>query len=137
MRAIFRGWLFRQPAITRVSVLQGLLAPVSLMVGLVFVSLAIARGDFVATAVWACWVTCGRGIRAFDHLRQNPRNLVLLPLMTAIILLVLTAVKYYAFFTLNRQVWITRRAERGGAEGQSAESVALSAEDPLAGLVDA
>src|SRR3954451_12639883 len=52
VRAIFRGWLFRQPAITRVSVLQGLLAPVSLMVGLVFVSLAIARGDFVATAVW-------------------------------------------------------------------------------------
>src|SRR4051794_24193802 len=94
VRAIFRGWLFRQPAITRVSVLQGLLAPVSLMVGLVFVSLAIARGDFVATAVWACWVTCGRGIRAFDHLRQNPRNLMLLPLMTVIILLVLTAVKY-------------------------------------------
>jgi hypothetical protein len=62
---------------------------------------------------------------------------VLLPLMTVIILLVLTAVKYYAFFTLNKQVWITRRAERGGAEGQSAASVSLRTDGRVAGVADA
>ena len=124
LRAVFRGWLFRQPMITRVSVLQGLLAPLSLTVGFCFAGLAVARGDWIAFAVWLGWITCGRGIRAFDHLRQNPRNLVLLPLMTALILFALTVVKYFAFFTMNRQAWVTRREDRGVVEGQGAASVA-------------
>lgn len=122
-RAIFRGWLFRQPMITRVSVLQGLLSPVSLSVGLGFVALSIARGDLLATAAWACWVTCGRGIRAFDHLRHNPRNLLILPLMTVLIVFVLTALKYVSLLTMNKQAWITRRQDRATAEGQEHASL--------------
>jgi hyaluronan synthase len=124
LRAIGRGWLFRQPMITRVSVLQGLLAPLSLTVGYCFAALAIARGDWVATVVWVGWITCGRGVRAFDHLRANPRNLVLLPLMTVLILFVLTVVKYWTFVTMNRQAWVTRRQDRGVAEGQAASTLA-------------
>jgi hyaluronan synthase len=123
LRAVFRGWLFRQPLITRVSVLQGLLAPFSLTIGFVFVGFAIARGDLVLVGLWACWITCGRGIRAIDHLRQSPRNLVLLPLMAAIVLFAMTAIKYYTLFTMNRQAWITRRQDRGVAEGQAAATV--------------
>jgi cellulose synthase/poly-beta-1,6-N-acetylglucosamine synthase-like glycosyltransferase len=124
LRAIFRGWLFHQPLITRVSVLQGLLAPLSLTVGFSFAALAIARGDWLATVVWLCWITCGRGIRAFDHLRANPRNIVLLPLMTFLVLFVMTAIKYFTFFTMNKQAWVTRTADRGVAEGQSASTLA-------------
>jgi hyaluronan synthase len=124
LRAIFRGWLFRQPVITRVSVLQGLLAPLSLTVGFAFAGLAIARGDWIATLVWLGWITCGRGIRAFDHLRQNPRNIVLLPLMTLLVLFVLTGLKYFTFFTMNRQAWVTRREDRGLVEGQGSRTVA-------------
>jgi len=124
LRAIFRGWLLRQPMITRVSVLQGLLAPLSLTVGFAFAAMAMVRGDWVATAAWFGWITCGRGIRAFDHLRHNPRNLVLLPMMTLLILFVLTALKYFTFFTMNKQAWVTRTQDRGVAEGQSGASVA-------------
>ena len=127
LRAVFRGWLFHQPMITRVSVLQGLLAPLSLTVGFAFAGMAVARGDWAATAVWLGWITCGRGIRAFDHLRHNPRNLVLLPLMTVLILFAMTAIKYFTFVTMNRQAWVTRRQDRGVAEGQSAASVAVVA----------
>jgi len=123
LRAVFRGWLFHQPAITIVSVLQGLVAPLSLTIGFVFVGLAIARGDMLAMAVWAGWIVTGRGIRAIDHLREQPRNIVLLPLMTVIILFVMTALKYYTFFTMNKQAWITRRQDRGVAEGQSIASL--------------
>ena len=126
LRAIFRGWLFRQPMITRVSVLQGLLAPLSLTVSLAFVALAAARGDFVAVAGWTAWVTAGRGLRAFDHLRSNPRNLLLLPMMTGLIVFVLTAVKYVTFATMNKQAWITRTEDRGTAEGQGHESIDLA-----------
>ncbi|MFY9265587.1 MAG: glycosyltransferase [Solirubrobacterales bacterium] len=118
LRATFRGWLFRQPLITRVSVLQGLLAPVSLTIGFALSGLAVARGAWLVVGAWLCWLVVGRGIRAFDHLRHNPRNLVLLPLMTGIILVAMTVIKYYTFFTMNRQAWITRREDRDTAEGQ-------------------
>jgi cellulose synthase/poly-beta-1,6-N-acetylglucosamine synthase-like glycosyltransferase len=127
LRAIGRGWLFRQPLITRVSVLQGLIAPVSLMIGFSFTALAIARGDLVAVAVWLVWITIGRGIRAIDHLRQTPRNVVLLPLMTGIVLFAMTAVRFWTLLTLNKQGWITRREDAALAEGQAAGSLGSDA----------
>jgi len=136
LRAVFRGWLFHQPAITIVSVLQGLVAPLSLTIGFVFVGLAIERGDLLAIGVWSAWIFTGRGIRAIDHLREQPRNIVLLPLMTVIILFVMTALKYYTFFTMNRQAWITRRQDRGVAEGQSVGSLNDGLNAALVGIGD-
>ncbi len=128
LRAIFRGWLFRQPLITRLSVLQALLAPLSLTIGFSFVGLALARSDYAAALIWALWINCGRGIRAFDHLRRNPRNLLILPVMSVLILFVMTAIKYFTFFTMNRQAWMTRREDRGVALGQSLETLDHPAE---------
>jgi hyaluronan synthase len=123
LRATFRGWLFNQPLITRVSVLQGMLAPFSLTVGFAFAGFAAARGDMISLGLWSAWIVLGRGIRAFDHLRENPRSIFLLPLMTINVLFVLTAIKYYTLLTMNRQAWITRREDRGVAEGQAADTL--------------
>jgi N-acetylglucosaminyltransferase len=133
LRATFRGWLFKQPLITRVSVLQGMLAPFSLTIGFVFVGFAVARRDLALVGLWACWITCGRGIRAVDHLRQSPRNLVLLPFMAVIVLFAMTAIKYYTLVTMNKQAWITRRQDRGVAVGQSAGTLArpITAAEPV------
>jgi hyaluronan synthase len=123
--AIQRGWLFDQPMITRISVLQGLLAPLSLTVGMTFAGVALAGGHVTMVVAWIAWVTLGRGLRAFDHLREDPRNIVLLPLMTALIVIGLTVVKYHALVTMRRQAWITRSEERAVAEGQAATTLAL------------
>ena len=113
--------------------LQGLLAPFSLTIGFAFVGFALARGDLVLVALWACWITCGRGIRAVDHLRRNPRNIVLLPFMAGIVLFAMTAIKYYTLFTMNKQAWITRRQDRGVVEGQSAVTLGgpVAAAEPV------
>jgi len=129
LRAIGRGWIFRQPLITRVSVLQGLIAPFSLSIGFIFAGLAIARGDLVAICVWVAWITTGRGIRAIDHLRETPRNVVLLPLMTAIILVAMTAVRFWTLVTCNRQGWITRSEDHEVAEGQGSGSLGTAFAD--------
>ena len=128
LRAILKGWLFKQPITTRLSVLQMLFAPVSLTVGFTFVGFAAARHDYTAVAFWFVWINCGRGIRAFDHLLENPRNILLLPLITVLVLFVLTAVKYFAFFTMNKQAWITRREDRDVAQGQAFETLDEPAE---------
>jgi hyaluronan synthase len=131
LRAIGRGWVFRQPLITRVSVLQGLIAPFSMTIGFVFAGLAIARGDSLAIAVWIAWITTGRGIRAIDHLRHNPRNIVLLPLMTAIILFAMTAIRFWTLATCNKQGWITRRQDRATADGQASNTLTTTITDHL------
>lgn len=131
LRAIARGWLFRQPLITRVSVLQGLIAPFSLSIGFIFAGLAIARGDLSAVVVWLIWITTGRGIRAIDHLRQTPRNVVLLPLMTGIVLFAMTAVRFWTLLTLNKQGWITRREDTEVVEAQGADSLGAALSDQL------
>jgi N-acetylglucosaminyltransferase len=128
LRAIFRGWLFHQPLITRLSVLQMLLSPMSLTIGFIFVGLAAARQDYAAVAIWLLWINCGRGIRAFDHLFRNPRNLLILPVMSVLILFVMTAIKYFAFFTMNRQAWMTRTEDRSVAMGQGLETLEQAAE---------
>jgi hyaluronan synthase len=110
LRAIGRGWLFEQPMITRVSVLQGLIAPLSLTVGFVFVALAIARDSWAAVALWAAWIMTGRAIRGYDHLRERPADIVLLPMMTAVLLFAMTPVKFWSLVTMNRQAWLTREA---------------------------
>ena len=78
----------------------------------------------ISLALWSAWIVLGRGIRAFDHLRENPRSILLLPLMTVNLLFVMTAVKYYTLFTMNKQAWITRREDRGVAEGQAEGTLA-------------
>lgn len=123
LRAVFRGWIFRQPAITRLSVFQGLLAPFSLTIGFGFAGLALKRGAVLHVVLWLLWLCLGRGIRAIDHLREDRRNLALIPLMTFITLGVLTLVKYYTLVTMNKQAWLTRREDRDVAEGQSANTL--------------
>jgi N-acetylglucosaminyltransferase len=123
LRSIFKGWLFKQPMITRLSVLQSLLAPVSLTIGFTFVGLAAARHDYAAVAVWVAWINTGRGIRAVDHLLRNPRNVLMLPLMTVLVLFVMTGVKYFTFLTMNKQAWITRREDLDVADGQGFDTL--------------
>jgi cellulose synthase/poly-beta-1,6-N-acetylglucosamine synthase-like glycosyltransferase len=124
LRAIGRGWLFEQPLITRISVLQGLIAPLSLTVSYVFVALALARGSWVGVALWLAWIMVGRAIRAFDHLRERPRDIVLLPLMTGVLLFAMTIVKFWSLVTLNRQAWLTRDVASPTPQGQSLSTFA-------------
>jgi len=123
LTAIYKRWLFRQPMITRVSVLQSLLAPLSLCVGYGFTLLALIRGDLLAAGAWIAWVMFGRGLRAFDHLRHNPRNLLLVPFMTVLILGGFTLIRFYTFLTMNKHAWITREAGKAVAAGQAAGSL--------------
>jgi cellulose synthase/poly-beta-1,6-N-acetylglucosamine synthase-like glycosyltransferase len=127
LTAIYKRWLFHQPMITRVSVLQSLLAPLSLCVGYGFTLFALIRGDLLVAGTWFAWVMVGRGLRAVDHLRHNPRNLMLVPFMTALILGGFTLIKAYTFLTMNKHAWITREADEAVAAGQAAATLEAGA----------
>lgn len=124
-RAIGRGWLWRQPVITSVSVLQNLLGPftLTLVVGLLIAG--IVQGEWVIVLITTVWLLIGRSIKGIGHLVREPRTIFYLPLITLIFVGVMIPIKIYALVTLNRQGWITRTQGESVATGQGSDTLDL------------
>ena len=123
LTAIAKGWLWRVPFVTKVTVLQILLTPITM--GLTLFYLIFNRLDPtpLGFGAAACWLLLGRGIRGISHLRRHPKDLLILPVMALTVILVALPIKVYAFVTMNRQGWLTRHADQTGGDGQDAESL--------------
>jgi hyaluronan synthase len=118
-RAMGRGWMWRQPVITSVSVIQNLLGPFTLMLVTSLLIAAALEGAWVAAFLTTIWLLIGRGLKGFGHLRREPQTILYLPLITLVFMAVMIPVKVYALVTLNKQGWITRTSEDRIAEGQA------------------
>jgi cellulose synthase/poly-beta-1,6-N-acetylglucosamine synthase-like glycosyltransferase len=123
LTAIYKGWLWRVPFVTKITVLQILLTPVTMGVTigyLVFSRLELTSTGIVLTLVW---LLLGRGIRGFSHLRRHPQEILLLPLLALVVITIALPIKLYAFVTMNKQGWLTRHADSVGGEGQTSADV--------------
>ena len=123
LTALWKGWLWRTPIISRITVLQILLTPVTM--GLTIYFLLFNRLDFT-TRGWilaAAWLLIGRGLRGYSHLRRHPAEILLLPLTALVVIYISLPIKLYAFFTMNKQGWITRTTDSVGGAGQSAATL--------------
>ncbi len=82
LTAVWKGWLWRVPLVTKVTVLQILLTPVTM--GITIGYLVFSRLDLTwqSLALAAAWLMIARGIRGFSHLRRHPLEILLLPLVT-------------------------------------------------------
>ncbi|MCW2715532.1 MAG: glycosyl transferase family protein [Frankiales bacterium] len=119
LTALWKGWLWRVPFVSKVTVLQILLTPLTM--GLTLGYLIFSRLEFTArgAAVVAGWLLIGRGIRGYSHLRRHPSEIWLLPLYSLVVILVALPIKAYAICTMNKQGWLTRSATSRGGEGQT------------------
>lgn len=123
LTAIRMGWLKRQPIITQLTVLQILLTPATMGMSMAYLLFSRLELTPLGIALAAAWVLVGRGIRGFSHLRRHPKDLLILPLMTLTVILVALPIKLFAFLTMNRQGWLTRRAGQVGGDGQDARTL--------------
>lgn len=123
LTAIAKGWLWKVPFVTKVTVLQILLTPVTM--GLTMFYLVFSRLDLSVLGVLAAvgWVLLGRGIRGFSHLRRNPADFLILPLYAVVVIFIALPVKTFAFVTMNKQGWLTRHADQMGGDGQTARTL--------------
>jgi len=126
LTAIYKGWLWRTPFVTKITVLQILLTPVTM--GITVGYLAFSRLDSTTIGIVAtlAWLMLGRGVRGFSNLRRNPSDIVLLPLVAFVVVLIALPIKLYAFVTMNKQGWLTRHADRVGGDGQTASTLTES-----------
>ncbi|MGY1815106.1 IPT/TIG domain-containing protein [Blastococcus sp. SYSU D00820] len=118
LTALSQGWLWRQPVITQVTVLQILLTPVSMGATIWYGSSWIAQGGWIAVAIVLGWAVIGRALRAMSHLMENPREIVLAPVVALTIAVIALPIKFWAALTMNKQGWLTRQ-EGQRVQGQA------------------
>ncbi|GAB2460353.1 cellulose synthase/poly-beta-1,6-N-acetylglucosamine synthase-like glycosyltransferase [Conyzicola lurida] len=128
LTAIAKGWLWKTPFVTKVTVLQILLTPLTM--GLTIAYIVMSRLDFTVIGITATavWLLLTRGIRGFSHLKRHPQEIFLLPVVALVVILIALPIKLYAFVTMNKQGWLTRHADTVGGDGQTART--LVADDP-------
>lgn len=123
LTAMFKGWLWKVPFVTKVTVLQILLTPVTM--GLTLFYLLFSRLELTTLGIWTAvaWVVVTRGIRGSSHLRRHPQEILLLPVVVLTVIFIALPIKVYAFLTMNKQGWLTRHASSVGGDGQTARTL--------------
>jgi hyaluronan synthase len=123
LTAMWKGWLWRAPLVTKITVLQFLLTPLTMGMSLAY--LLFSRLEMTARGITVVliWLVVARGIRGYSHLRRHPQEILLLPVLALVVIMVALPIKLYAFVTMNKQGWLTRSANRVGGEGQNAASL--------------
>jgi N-acetylglucosaminyltransferase len=123
LTALWKGWLWRTGMISRITVLQILLTPVTMGITifyLVFNRLDGTTGAYIAAAIW---LLVGRGIRGYSHLKRYPAEILLLPVTALVVIGISLPIKFYAFLTMNKQGWLTRTEDSLGGDGQNAATL--------------
>lgn len=123
LTAVFKGWIWRVPLVTKVTVLQILVTPVTMGMALGYLLFSRLEMTGRGVALVLVWLLLGRGIRGYSHLRRHPQELLLLPLVALVVIMISLPIKLYAFVTMNKQGWLTRTSSSMGGEGQSAASL--------------
>lgn len=123
LTAAWKGWLWEQPLITQLTVLQILFTPLTMGIALAFVAIGLIAHPMPYGLLLIGWLFGGRALRGFSHLREHPREIVILPAIVATTITLALPVKLFALITMNRQGWLTRTAQQHGGEGQTSASL--------------
>lgn len=123
LTALWKGWLWKTPLVTKITVLQILLTPVTMGVTMAYLLFSRLELTPLGISLAVGWLLLGRGIRGWSHLKRHPKEIVLLPLTCLVVIMIALPIKLYAFVTMNKQGWLTRSADKAGSEGQTAATL--------------
>jgi cellulose synthase/poly-beta-1,6-N-acetylglucosamine synthase-like glycosyltransferase len=127
LTAMWKGWAWRQPLVTQISVLQIMLTPVTMGFAVTYLMAWVLHPQKLVAIVIVSWFLLGRGIRGISHLRQRPSDIFVLPLVAVLTMIIALPIKSYALLTMNKHGWLTRNAGQIGGDGQNTASLRQSA----------
>lgn len=125
--AMWKGWLWRQPVICQVSVLQVMLTPMTMGFAVTYLFAWVLHPEKLIALAAVAWLLLGRAIRGISHLRERPSDIWVLPLVAVLTIVIALPVKSYALLTMNVHGWLTRNANQIGGDGQTAASLRKAA----------
>jgi hypothetical protein len=108
---------------TQLTVYQILMTPISMLFGLSLIISAVVNLHWSQLVFALLWLLIGRALRSISHLREHPRDILLLPLVTLVIFFIALPVKTWAGISMNKHGWLTRTHDRIGGEGQTEASL--------------
>jgi cellulose synthase/poly-beta-1,6-N-acetylglucosamine synthase-like glycosyltransferase len=130
LTALAQGWLWRQPLITQVTVLQILVTPLTMAAAVYYTAAWAVAGGAASLVVALAWAVIGRGLRGLSHLRENPRDVAIIPLMALVVAGIALPIKVWAGVTMNRHGWLTR-TDAGRVQGQGEITVSATRATPI------
>ncbi len=108
-----------------------LISMFTLIIGPIFLALAVYMNNWPAALSIICLWIVGRGVKLVPHLRRHPRDLLILPAYIGFNFLT-SIIRLYALVTLTDQRWIRKRVnvveKRKRSLVQAAKSYLLTSE---------
>jgi hyaluronan synthase len=123
LTAMWKGWLWHQPLVTQLTVLQIMLTPFTMSIAIIYLVGWFSQPQAYLASIAIGFVLLGRALRGISHLSRNPSDIIVLPLVAFLTIFIATFVKAWALISMNKQGWLTRDSSSVGGEGQSASSL--------------
>ena len=123
LTAVCKGWLWRAPMVTRITVLQILFTPVTMGMTLAYIFLSRLELTGRGVILVGCGSSWDEAFVATPICARHPRDILLLPVLSLVVIMISLPIKLFAFVTMNKQGWLTRTSDQIGGEGQSAATL--------------
>ncbi len=134
LRTMFRSWPWRREPFFAYHLVDRAIQPFTLLLGPIYFGVSLWLGHAVIAALLMGWWLASRTVKLYPHLRENPRDILSVPLFT-FSQYYLALIKIYALFTLDFQSWITRwHASRLNLAGLSLVPSRLATASVVIGL---
>lgn len=106
-RVLASRWLWKRHKMLALHMIDKLIAAITILLAPVYFIIAIYNGFWEIALIIFCWWIVSRCVKIYPHLKERPSDIFILPLYI-LMTFVMAVVKIYAFFTLDKQGWITR-----------------------------
>ncbi len=106
LKSLFSRWIWREKFLAY-HLIDRYIQPITLLLGPIYLFLSIIWGHWIMVIVLIIWWHISRAIKIYPHLKRKPSDFLILPYYILMIY-VMAVIKIYAFFTMNKQGWITR-----------------------------
>ena len=123
LTAIGKGWVWKVPFVTKITVLQILITPITMGLTLWYLIFHRLSWEPVAIAFTIGFLLLGRAIRGISDLKRHPLDIFILPFLALTVIVIALPIKTYAFITMNKQGWLTRHEDTIGGDGQNERSL--------------
>jgi len=107
-RGLFEGWVFKRHIILPLTIIHTQISSFTILAPFFATIYAIITGEIMIFVSIFLWINAARYIRGYNHLKEYPQDVWIVPVITFFLMAVFPIIKAYSLITMNKQVWLGR-----------------------------
>lgn len=107
VKIIFSDWLWKNHKMLLLHMFDKFIQPITTLLAPIYFVVSLIFGFWQGAMVIALWWLLSRTVKIYPYLKENPKDITILPLYIFITFITAT-IRIYALLTLDEQGWITR-----------------------------